>query len=125
MQSPLRYLLWLVVAAFSVLAAACDGGSTRPDTGYGKDQPVPTQVSCEGLCARLSDCGGHLCAEDTGNNGYIQIFEAVNAECLASCSDATLTSQVSAEQWTCLFQSSCRQALDVDVCHVQANYHCR
>ncbi len=126
MRTPLRSLLWLLLASFSMVGAACDGGGSRhPDTGYGKDQPVPAEENCEELCGRLSDCGGHLCAEDTGNSGYIEMFEAVNAECLATCTDATVTSRIDADAWKCLFQSSCRQVLEADVCHAQANYHCQ
>jgi hypothetical protein len=124
MPSLLRCLFYLSVFTFG---AACDDGSGRsshPDTGYGKDQPVPSQENCVDFCARISDCGGHLCAEDTGNTQYIAMFEAVNAECLATCTDATVMSRISADHWQCLFQSSCRQLLEADVCDAQAEYHC-
>jgi hypothetical protein len=101
------------------------GGGGHPDTGYGANQTVPSTANCMDLCQRSTDCGGHLCAEDTGKDAYISMFAALKAECESSCTPATLASKVTSTIWTCLFTSSCRQVFEDDSCHMQANYHCQ
>ena len=115
----------LVIVAFAGGAAGCDGGG-HPDSGYGANETPPSQVNCANLCARLVDCGGHLCAEDTGNTAYIDMFNSVLLDqCVSKCTDADVQSRITAVNWQCLYEMSCRKAIGEDVCHVQANYHCQ
>ncbi len=115
-------LLWVVVLGPGV--SGCDS-SGPPDSGYGANETPPSQVSCANLCARMVDCGGHLCTEDTGNPAYIDLFNTVLLDqCISTCTDATVQSKITAANWQCLFEMSCRKAIGEDACHVQANYHC-
>jgi len=116
---------WLRIAVVLSLAFTACGGSGHPDTGYGANQTVPGTINCTDFCQRSTDCGGHLCAEDTGKDAYIDMFTALESQCESSCASSTLTSQFTTTIWTCLFKSSCRQVFADDACHVQANYHCQ
>jgi hypothetical protein len=114
-----------MLVVFGVGILACDG-SSHPDSGYGANETPPSQVNCTNLCARLCDCGGHLCSEDTGNAAYIDMFSTVLLDqCVSTCTDANVQSKMTAANWQCLFQQSCRKAVGEDACHVQANYHCQ
>jgi hypothetical protein len=101
------------------------GGGGHSDTGYGKEQSVPNTVNCADLCRRTADCAGHLCAEDTGKDGYIDASAAVESQCKSTCTESELTSNATSTTWTCLFKSSCRQVFDDDACDVKATYYCR
>jgi hypothetical protein len=115
----------LAVVVLSGGVVGCDS-SSHPDSGYGANETPPSQVSCANLCARLVDCGGHLCAEDTGNTAYIDMFNSVLLDqCLSTCTDAAVQSKVTGASWQCLYEMSCRKAVGEDACHVQANYHCQ
>jgi hypothetical protein len=106
------------------LAVAGCGESGHPDTGYGADQTLPSTVNCADMCQRSTDCGGHLCAEDTGKEIYIEMFSALKFECESECTSDTLA-KITSTTWTCLFKSSCRQIFEDDACHMQAYYHCQ
>jgi hypothetical protein len=109
-----------------VLATACGGSddSGPPNSGYGKSQPLPTTVSCEALCDRQADCFEHLCNEDTASTRYTGFGELIAGQCKLICTEALLTSRVTANSWACLFGSSCRAAFADDACHAQATYQC-
>jgi hypothetical protein len=111
-----------LLAGFAL--AGCGGGG-RPDTGYGANQSIPSTVNCADLCRRTVDCGGHLCAEDTGKDAYIEMFTGLESQCESSCISNAVTSKVTSTIWACLFKSSCREVFDDDTCDMQANYHCQ
>jgi hypothetical protein len=115
-------------AIFSISGCSNDDHTPRPDSGYGKDQPAPKEMTCDELCVRLGDCGEQLCIEDTSNpQKYAGLGDMLASQCRASCTDAQLASGLSVEQWTCLFQKSCREVFDrdYDVCAANAYYYCR
>jgi hypothetical protein len=52
-------------------------------------------------------------------------MSVVLGECQAQCTDAALQSMVPTAAWQCLFQSSCRQALDYNTCNASpGSYKC-
>ena len=123
-QLPLILALALAVGA----AAACGGGAStpsHPDTGYGANQPVPDTVNCADFCSRAGDCGAQLCNEDTMSTNYTPLAQIVAAECdSVACTPAVLA-QITAADWQCYFQSSCRQVFGQNVCHVaNTSYTC-
>jgi hypothetical protein len=101
-----------------------DGGDGQPDTGYGGGQPVPATINCSDLCARMGDCGGHLCAEDKKNQAYLGLGDAIESECLASCTDTSIQSKATSTQWSCLFEKTCREVFGHDACGMQSTYWC-
>jgi uncharacterized spore protein YtfJ len=111
-----------------VTAAGCGGGgsSRKPDTGFGAGQTPPVTINCTDFCQRLSDCGVELCDEDSMSMKYAALADILVPECHAMCTDALLQSKLTTSQWDCLFQSSCRQAVDssYDACHTMSYYTC-
>jgi hypothetical protein len=114
---------WMVVAAL-VVASACGGEDRRPDTGAGAAQPIPATLNCADMCGRLADCLVTLCNEDTNSTQFTPLGPVVESQCVSGCTEAIVMSQFSPQDWTCLFQSSCRQVLDYDTCAVDSSYHC-
>jgi hypothetical protein len=113
-----------------LLGVGCGGGddddeaaARKPDTGYGTGQAVPDPRGCDALCRRLSDCGATLCNEDTHSTRYDALRELAAAQCMAACNESTLNTELSVDQWQCLFQKSCRQALDYDECRLGGAYY--
>jgi len=109
-----------------LFASACGGsdGDDVPDSGYGAQQAVPA-ISCDALCTREGDCSEHLCIENTNNPNLMGFGSAVAAICKAQCNEAALASSINAQQWNCMFQSSCRAAVVHDVCHINASFYCQ
>jgi hypothetical protein len=127
LQAGFRFLGALVVMA--LVGFGCGGddkkkGSGLPDTGYGTDQTVPSEKTCSEMCARLADCVCHLCAEDKKTDMYLDMVDFFVAQCKATCNASTLSSQMPSDKWSCLFESSCREAFDDDVCDANAYYYC-
>ena len=109
------------------LAAAVGCGNdppSHPDTGAGAGQPIPTTENCVDLCTRLGDCVVTLCDENTNSTQFSGLEGALASQCESTCTDALVNSNINATAWSCIFQSSCRQVFEHDVCHTQANYHC-
>jgi hypothetical protein len=111
-----------------VTAIGCGGssGSRAPDTGYGAGQTPPATINCADLCMRLANCAAELCDEDTMSMRFVALGEALVPPCESSCTDPLLQSKITLSQWQCLFESSCRQAVDAsyDVCHAMSSYSC-
>ena len=96
----------------------------KPDTGYGAGQPVPDPRTCTDFCTRLGGCSATLCNEDTKSTRYDALAELIVSACEAQCTDTIVNSNITAQQWQCLFQSSCRQVLDYDTCATGSSYFC-
>lgn len=96
----------------------------KPDTGYGKGALVPSPRSCTDLCERIGSCAAALCNEDTRSTRYDALADVLASQCETSCTEDVINSNITAQQWQCLFQSSCREAVDYDVCHAQGSYYC-
>ncbi len=101
-----------------------DTEARKPDSGYGAAQTAPTVRICTDFCTRLADCGRALCVEDTHSERAEGVDEVVYGQCSAQCTDSVLNSNLTAQQWDCLFQSSCRESIDYDECKVGATYRC-
>lgn len=86
--------------------------------------PVPPTRTCEALCERLADCAVQLCNEDTDSSDYEVLRTELEFSCTSSCNDAAVQSQLTAEEWTCIFTDSCREFADYDACMVDATYTC-
>lgn len=115
----------LVVSVFvTLLAAGCGGASGHPDTGAGAHQPVPAVEHCADLCQRFGDCAVILCNEDTKSTRYQTLGDAIVADCMFTCSDATVMTLVAPDKWTCFFESSCRQVFEYHSCDGDAYYRC-
>jgi hypothetical protein len=113
--------------ACAALAAVLGCGSdppSHPDTGAGAGLPVPTTENCVDLCARLGDCVVTLCNENTNSTQFEGLQGALALQCESTCTDALVMSQINPTAWSCIFQSSCRQVFERDICHTSANYHC-
>jgi hypothetical protein len=129
-----RHTQTLVMTSVILVAAAgCGGGgdddddaaARKPDTGYGTGQPVPDPRSCAELCNRLGDCAEALCNEDTHSTRYDGLGELLASQCTATCDESLVDTKLTADQWQCLFQKSCRQAIDYDDCRTGgASYSC-
>jgi hypothetical protein len=107
-----------------VLALAACGSAGHPDTGYGAGQPAPATPTCAALCERSADCLVTLCDEDTMSTRYEALRSLVAGQCNATCTDALLQSMATGNSWRCLFESSCRQVYEQDLCAAHASYHC-
>jgi|KBSMisStandDraft_5_1062788.scaffolds.fasta_scaffold106773_2 hypothetical protein len=115
----------IVVSILFLLAACGDSAPRRPDTGAGAGQTPPSAINCNDFCQRTSECFVTLCNEDTGSTQYNALMSVVLGECQAQCTDAALQSMVPTAAWQCLFQSSCRQALDYNTCNASpGSYKC-
>ena len=112
----------MVIMALS--AVGCGGSSGHPDTGAGAHQSVPATETCMDLCQRVATCVEILCNEDTKSTRFLGAGSVLVPACLASCTDATVMSTVPPAHWTCLFESSCRQVLEFEVCDEKASYRC-
>jgi len=112
-----------LVAGVGLALAGCDSAG-HPDTGYGAGPVAPTPLNCMALCERSADCLVALCDEDTMSTRYEAIRSPVTSECEASCTDALLQSMATGNSWRCLFESSCRQVYEHDVCAAHASYRC-
>jgi hypothetical protein len=121
-QLPLILALALVAAG----TAACGSSApAHPDTGYGANQSVPDTVNCTDFCTRAADCGGQLCNEDTMSTQYTALVPILIAECENAACNASVLAQLTPADWQCYFQSSCRQVLGENVCHVaNSSYTC-
>ncbi len=117
--------LMLVLALAAAGAAACGSSApSHPDTGYGANQPVPDTINCTDFCTRGADCGAQLCNEDTMSTSYTALAPIVIAECESAC-NANVLAQVTTAAWQCYFQSSCRQVLEHNACHISnSSYTC-
>jgi hypothetical protein len=119
-----------VFALLSVIGlVGCGGGDDdetpprKPDTGYGKGEPVPATPSCADLCSRIGDCAVALCDEDTKSTKYDPLLDDLIQACLGSCSESNLAAVTSA-QWNCYFTDSCRQVFDYAACPGGGSYFC-
>jgi hypothetical protein len=99
------------------------GGDGIPDSGYGANQPVPAMVNCLDICHRASDCAAHLCDEDKHTTAYLALAPQLEAVCVSSCSDATLSPAITATQWQCVFHDSCRQVFGEKACGTANTYY--
>lgn len=115
-------VLWLLPCA--ILALAGCGSDEHPDTGYGANEPVPTTLTCNALCARLADCATQLCNEDTSSSNYDGLEPFLIDNCETTCTDAAVQSKFTAAEWSCTFMSSCREVLDFDACMNDSHYTC-
>ena len=118
-------MLTLTLAAAA--AAGCGGsaGPGHPDTGYGADKPVPATVNCADFCTRAADCGAALCNEDKMSTSYTALVPIVIQACETSACNATVLAMLTPSIWQCYFQSSCRQVLEHNACHVSpSSYTC-
>jgi hypothetical protein len=124
---------WLTVLASATLlgAAGCGSGDgdkdsapPKPDTGYGKAALVPSARTCTDLCTRAADCAEHLCNEDSHSSRYTGLGDILDVQCESMCTDALVNSNITTEEWQCLFQDSCRQVFDYDTCNTQSSYYC-
>jgi hypothetical protein len=115
-----------VLAALGVLGCGDDegGDERKPDTGYGAGAPVPSPRTCTDLCVRLGDCATALCNEDTNSTRYDALESALVDDCELTCSESLVNSEFSEAQWTCLFESSCREVFDYDECRAGGSYFC-
>ena len=123
--------VWLAIfGAVFMVTAGCDGGSstpatTHPDTGVGAGETPPAMINCLDFCLRGADCLGQLCNEDKMTTAYTALADAIASQCSAECATAGSFAAVTPADWQCLFQSSCRQVFERDVCGVQAHYTCQ
>ena len=121
-----------LLGALVLVAVGCGGGgddddgaeARKPDTGVGKNEVPPNPRDCYALCARLADCAEALCNEDTHSTRYTGLGEVLAIQCEVKC-DQSLLDKFTADQWQCLFEKSCRQAIDYDDCRTGgASYSC-
>jgi hypothetical protein len=119
---------WLAIAAAALMTAVgCgDSGSStpkHPDTGVGAGETAPGTVNCMDFCLRGAACIAPLCNEDTMSTNYTPLADLLAAQCSSVCA-STPVPAITQAQWQCLFQSSCRQVFEQDICGVQASYSC-
>jgi len=113
---------WLVLSTVLLLLGCGDSG--HPDTGAGAGQPTPPTENCVDLCQRIGTCAVTLCNEDTASHRYDGADTLLAEGCVATCTDAQVQSAISPANWQCIFQSSCRQVFEHDVCQGMAHYNC-
>jgi hypothetical protein len=124
MSATTKVVLGIAIAGLTSTFGACGGGDSRPDTGYGLGEPVPAAKNCADMCRRAADCAGNLCNEDKNTTMYTGLIPIVENICVASCTDAALAG-ITASQWQCLFQDSCRQVFDQGSCGTpNTSYSC-
>lgn len=111
------------VALLALSFFGCDSEGSH-DSGIGAGKPVPATQNCTDLCARLAECTVALCNEDTSSTRYTPTEPSIASSCRATCTEAAAQSQITAQQWTCTFQSSCRAFLDADACKGMGHYSC-
>jgi hypothetical protein len=108
-----------------LLSLGACGSDAHPDTGYGGNKPVPSQITCMAACTRIADCAVALCNEDTDSTRYSGLEELLIDDCLVSCNDADLAAQIAPPAWSCMFTETCRGVFEHDVCDVDGRYTCR
>jgi len=115
---------WFAVSVL-LLALGCGGDSPgHPDTGAGAGQTPPATENCMDLCQRIGSCAVILCNEDTMSTRYTGLDTLLADQCVAGCTDAQIQSGITAAQWQCVFESSCRQVFEHDTCHAMSHYNC-
>lgn len=122
-------LFTALACATLLVATACGGDDSndpprKPDSGYGTSQPLPAARTCSDLCARVADCAEHLCNEDSHSMRYTGLGDFLDETCESACTDSLVNSNITASEWQCLFQDSCRQVFDYDTCRTQSSYSC-
>jgi hypothetical protein len=128
-RRPYRGASLVLVIAVTVMATAlgCGGSDSsapaHPDTGVGAGETAPAAVSCVDLCLRNASCAGSLCNEDTMSTMYTAVSQLAASQCGTVCAGVQVPA-ITATQWQCLFQSSCRQVFEHDACGVGARYSC-
>ena len=123
-KSLLNHLLHAAVLATLVSClGGCGGTPEHVDTGYGVSQSVPKTVNCTDLCQRLSNCTVNLCDEDRNTTQYLEMESQLDGSCAIGCDNATLASQVTSSQWTCMFDKSCRAVFSHDACGVPGAFY--
>jgi hypothetical protein len=55
---------------------------------------------------------------------YDSLSSDIAFACAYNCSEVNVPSQLTAEEWACIFTDSCREILDYDACMVDATYTC-
>jgi hypothetical protein len=113
----------LFLLAWIFVLVGC-GSDEKPDSGYGANTPIPPTRTCDALCERLADCAVALCNEDTSSTKYEGLRSALKDSCELNCTDAAVQSELSAEEWTCIFTDTCREFADYDACMVDGSYTC-
>jgi len=124
------YALSTALACATLLVVSGCGGDDsdapprKPDSGYGKSEPLPAARTCTDLCTRAADCAEHLCNEDSHSTRYTGLGDILELNCEGACTDSLVNSNITASEWQCLFQDSCRQVFDYDSCHTKSTYTC-
>jgi len=97
----------------------------HPDTGIGAGETPPAMIDCLDLCLRGAECVGDLCNEDKMSTVYSALAEQLALQCNSTCATSPPNlAAITQTEWQCLFQSSCRQVFERDVCKVNAHYSC-
>ena len=74
--------------------------------------------------AAANACGGDG-GGFTHPTAYTPLAPLLAVECESAC-NSTLLAQITSTQWTCYFQSSCRQVFGENVCHTaNTSYTCK
>lgn len=103
-----------------------DGGGMRaPDTGAGAGATTPAGIDCVDFCLRAMKCEETLCNEDTQSTRFTPAIDHSADLCQIDCAGVSLAGVFTAAEWSCLFQSSCRQVFDYDDCRLGAYYTCQ
>jgi len=119
-----RWCGWITLGVIMVAGGCGSGTDAHPDTGYGEGQTIPAAITCTDFCQRSSACLVDLCDEDKNTTEFEYLQDPVTANCESTCTDALLQANFTQPEWSCLFQQSCREVFQDDVCHVQATYSC-
>ena len=119
----------LVLAAFTAALGCGDSGPPtapmHPDTGVGAGDTPPATVNCVDLCLRTVYCGGQLCDEDKMTTAYSTLANQLALQCNTTCSTAPpYLGAITPAHWQCVFQSSCRQVFEQQVCGAMSHYSC-
>jgi len=118
-----------IAAATFTAVTGCDqpapSPAVHPDTGIGAGETAPATIDCLDLCLRGAECVGDLCNEDKMSSAYTALAQELALQCSATCAtNPPNLGSITQAQWQCLFQSSCRQVFEHDVCNVNARYSC-
>ena len=115
----------LLTAALVLIVGCGSSAPAHPDTGAGAGQTPPLPKACSDFCQRMTNCGVTLCNEDTHSTQFTALGPILLTQCNLGCNDQVLA-QITDQQWTCLFSSSCRQAIDAeyDQCNIDSHYQC-
>ena len=116
---------WLAIAVVAVTTALSCGDSapTHPDTGIGAGETAPGTPNCvdslpagRGLWRVPMQRGHHV-------DQVHALADQTASLCSVVCAGVQLP-PVTATQWQCLYQQSCRQVFEHDVCGVGSTYSC-